>query len=131
MAAYFLADVHEVTDPEKMESYRAGVFSTVAQYGGRYLTVGGRFDLLEGDWKPVFPVMIEFPSLQQAHRWYGSEEYRELKAIRLAATRGSAVLIEGTESAAAAAAAKLPSRPMNRKVCPLQVLASCTGSISL
>jgi uncharacterized protein (DUF1330 family) len=42
-------------------------------------------------------VLIEFPSLKQAHRWYNSEEYRELKELRLAATRGYAVFIEGAE----------------------------------
>jgi uncharacterized protein (DUF1330 family) len=48
-----------------MEKYRAGVFSTVAQYGGRYLTVGGKCDVVEGDWRPVFPVIIEFPVLSR------------------------------------------------------------------
>ena len=96
MPAYCFFDVLEVTDPEKLEKYREGVFSTVEQYGGRYLTVGGRCDVVEGQWRPVFPVLVEFPSLEQAHRWYDSEEYRELKALRLAATRGNAVFIEGT-----------------------------------
>jgi uncharacterized protein (DUF1330 family) len=41
-------------------------------------------------------VLIEFPDLETAHRWYDSEEYRELKALRLAATKGNAVFIEGT-----------------------------------
>jgi uncharacterized protein (DUF1330 family) len=96
MAAYCFFDVHEITAPEKMDRYREGVLSTVEQYGGRYLTVGGKFDVVEGDWQPVFPVIIEFPSLEQAHRWYDSEEYRDLKALRLEATRGNAVFIEGT-----------------------------------
>jgi len=97
MSAYFLFDVLEVTDQEKMEEYRGGVLSTVERYGGRYLTVGGKCDVVEGDWKPVFPVIIEFPSLEQAHRWYDSDEYRDLKALRLSATIGNAVIIEGTE----------------------------------
>lgn len=97
MAAYYFLDVLEITDPGKMETYRAGVFPVVELYGGRYLTVGGRVDAAEGDWRPAFPVIIEFPSLEQAHRWYDSEEYRELKALRLAATRGYAAFIEGAE----------------------------------
>jgi uncharacterized protein (DUF1330 family) len=96
MPAYCLFDVLEVIDPDKMEQYRDGVFATVEHYGGRYLTVGGRSDVVEGEWQPVFPVLIEFPSLEQAHRWYDAEEYRDLKALRLAATRGNAVFIEGT-----------------------------------
>ena len=73
-------DVHEITDPETMEKDRGVASSTVAQHGGGCLTVGGKCDVVEGDWQPVFPVIIEFPSLGQAHRWDDSEEYRELKA---------------------------------------------------
>jgi uncharacterized protein (DUF1330 family) len=39
--------------------------------------------------------MIEFPSLDRAHQWYASDEYRELKALRLSAVRSNAVFIEG------------------------------------
>ncbi len=95
MAAYCFFDVLEITDEVKMEQYRAGVFATVEQYGGRYLVIGGKTDLVEGGWRPVFPVLIEFPNLEQAHRWYDSDEYRPLKDLRLAATRGNAVFIEG------------------------------------
>lgn len=95
MPAYYFLDVLEVTDPAKLERYREGVLATVEQYGGRYLTVGGQAEVVEGDWQPVFPVFIKFPNLEQAHRWYDAEEYRELKALRLAATKGNAVFIEG------------------------------------
>jgi len=69
MPAYCFFDVVEVTDPAKLATYREGVLVTVERYGGRYLTVGGRCDVVEGEWQPVFPVLIEFPSLEQAHRW--------------------------------------------------------------
>ncbi|HEX4948468.1 MAG TPA: DUF1330 domain-containing protein [Blastocatellia bacterium] len=95
MSAYFFLDVLEITDPARMEQYRDGVLATVEQFGGRYLTVGGKTEMVEGNWQPVFPVIIEFPNLEQARRWYDSEEYRELKNLRLAATKGNAVLIEG------------------------------------
>jgi uncharacterized protein (DUF1330 family) len=97
MSAYCFFDVLEVVDPAKLEQYRDGVLATVERHGGRYLTVGGRCDVVEGEWRPVFPVLIEFPSLEQAHAWYDSEEYRALKALRLAATKGNAVFIEGNE----------------------------------
>ena len=96
MPAYYFLDVLEITDPEKMEKYRDGVLATVEHYGGRYLTVGGRCDVVEGEWQPVFPVLIEFPSLEQARSWYDAEEYRELKKMRLEATRGNGVFIEGS-----------------------------------
>ena len=67
----------------------------MAQYGGRYLIAGGKCDVVEGTWRPTFPVMLEFPSLEQAHRWYNSPEYRPLLELRLQGARGHAVFIEG------------------------------------
>jgi uncharacterized protein (DUF1330 family) len=95
MSAYFLLDISAITDEAKMEEYRRGVFSTVEQYRGRYLIIGGKQKSLEGDWQPAFPVLIEFENLKQADRWYNSDEYRDLLKLRLEATEGSCVLIDG------------------------------------
>jgi uncharacterized protein (DUF1330 family) len=95
MSAYCLFDNLEVHDVSKLETYKSRVAAVVQQYGGRYVVLGGKVDLMEGTWRPTFPVMIEFPSLDQAHRWYDSREYRELKELRLSAGRFNAVFIEG------------------------------------
>lgn len=95
MAAYFLFDNLEVIDAAKLEEYKARVAPLVERHGGRYVVLGGKVDLVEGQWRPTFPVMIEFPSLERAHQWYSSSEYREVKALRLAAVRSNAVLMEG------------------------------------
>jgi ubiquinone/menaquinone biosynthesis C-methylase UbiE/uncharacterized protein (DUF1330 family) len=95
MSAYCFFDVREITDHAKVEQYLAGVFATVAQYGGRYLVLGGKFDLVEGDWQPVYPVIVEFADGDQAQRWYSSPEYEPLKALRVAGTRSNAVFFEG------------------------------------
>ena len=95
MPAYCLFDIIEVTDPEKMEVYRQQVIPTVEAYQGRYIAVGGPFEVIEGNWQPTFPVMIEFPDLEQAHHWYNSEVYRELKALRLSAVKSNAVFVQG------------------------------------
>jgi uncharacterized protein (DUF1330 family) len=95
MAGYFLIDILEVSDAAKMEEYKKGVGAIVEKFGGRYLVVGGQADVVEGTWHPTFPVLIQFGSTEQARRWYDSEEYRELKALRLAASKGNAVFLEG------------------------------------
>lgn len=95
MSGYCFFDVREITDAEKVEQYRPRVGATVAQYGGRYLVLGGKHDAVEGDWRPGFAVLVEFPSLEQAYRWYESAEYRPLKALRVAGTRSNAVFFEG------------------------------------
>lgn len=98
MAAYCFFDVRVVTDPEKMDQYRSGVLATVQRYGGKYLVVGGKCEAVEGSWCPVSPVLIKFSNLEQAHRWYNSDEYKDLKGLRLSATEGDAVFMESEPS---------------------------------
>jgi uncharacterized protein (DUF1330 family) len=95
MAGYFLVDILEVTAPAKMAEYRKRINAIVEKFGGKYLVAGGQPEVVEGSWRPTFPVLIQFASLEQAHRWYDSEDYRELKAMRLAATKGNAVFLPG------------------------------------
>lgn len=97
MSAYCFVDVLRIKDIAKMEEYKRQVGPVVKKFGGRYLVAGGKCDVAEGQWRPTHPVIIEFPSLEQAHRWYDSEEYRDLKALRLAATEGTLVFIDGVK----------------------------------
>jgi uncharacterized protein (DUF1330 family) len=94
MPAYLIVD-NEVTDPAGFEEYRKQVPTTVEKYGGKFLVRGGQIQPLEGDWKPTRIVVTEFPSIEQARRWYDSEEYRTLKILRSRSARGSVVLVEG------------------------------------
>jgi len=82
-------------DPTGFEEYRKQVPGTVEKYGGKFLVRGGQVQTLEGDWKPRRIVVTEFPSIEQARRWYDSEEYRALRALRSRTARGSVVLVEG------------------------------------
>lgn len=94
MPAYCIVDL-EVTDPAGFDAYRQQVPATIAQYGGRYVVRGGQYDTLEGDWHPQRIVVIEFPTVEQAKKWYNSEEYRDPKALRLRSAKSRIVLVEG------------------------------------
>ncbi len=96
MAAYFIADL-DVTDPKGIEEYRQGVPATIAKYGGRYLVRGGASTKLEGQWEPKRLVVLEFPTMEQAKRWYESPDYRELKALRFKTAKTNLVLVEGVQ----------------------------------
>jgi len=87
----------DVQDPEKFEEYRALVPATIAQYGGEYLVRGGQFEKLEGAEPLGRMVVLKFPSYAQAKAWYDSEEYKGPKAMRHAASRANAILVEGVE----------------------------------
>lgn len=95
MAAYALFDNLDVLDPEGLQEYKDRVQEVVALFGGRYVVLGGEVERVEGDWQPVFPVMIEFADLETARRWYHSEEYAELRTLRLASVRCNGVLVAG------------------------------------
>jgi uncharacterized protein (DUF1330 family) len=94
MAAYFVVDI-DVHDSPGLEEYRRLVPGTIAKYGGRFIVRGGAFRVQEGSWQPKRLVLLEFPSTEQAKRWYDSEEYRPLKAMRLKASTSNLVLVDG------------------------------------
>ena len=94
MAAYLIGDVNW-KDPVAYEEYKKAVPASIEKYGGRFIVRGGRHEILEGDWKPTRFVVLEFPSMEQAKRWYESEEYRPLKSIGLMSAARNLVLVEG------------------------------------
>lgn len=94
MPAYVIGEI-EVTDPAAYEDYRKQVLPVVTQYGGRFLVRGGTVEALEGGWSPKRVVALEFPSLEQARKWYRSAEYAPLIALRQKASRGKLILVEG------------------------------------
>ena len=94
MAAYVIGEI-EVTDPAAYEDYRKQVLAVVAKYGGRFLVRGGKVEPLEGGWAPKRVVALEFPTMEQAHKWYQSAEYGPLIALRQKASRGKLLLVEG------------------------------------
>jgi uncharacterized protein (DUF1330 family) len=94
MAAYLIANV-DVKDAVGYERYRQLVPPTIEKYGGKYLARGGRAEQLEGQWGPKRVVVLEFESVEQAKRWYASEEYREAKAIRVKTAATDVIVVEG------------------------------------
>ena len=94
MKAYLIAEI-DVTDPAIFEEYRKRVPATIEQYGGKYIVRGGSVEALEGGWSPKRVVVLEFPSLEQARKWYRSPEYTPLIALRQKGARGKVVLVEG------------------------------------
>lgn len=94
MVAYFINDM-EVQDPTLLEEYKKLSPATVAQYGGRFLARGGRLEVLEGSWSPKRLVILEFPSVEQAKKWFDSPEYAPARKLRQQASRSNIVVVEG------------------------------------
>jgi len=94
MAAYFIVDV-DVKNPQAYEGYKQAAAASIAQYGGRFLVRGGKHQVLEGAWHPTRLVVLEFPSMDAAKRWYDSAEYGAVKSIRLEHAVSDMVLVDG------------------------------------
>jgi uncharacterized protein (DUF1330 family) len=94
MAAYIIVDV-DVKDAKAYEAYKQPAAASIAQYGGKYLVRGGKHEVLEGSWHPTRLVVLEFPSVEAAKRWYESEEYRKVMPIRHRHAVGHMVLVDG------------------------------------
>jgi Uncharacterized conserved protein len=94
MSAYVIGEI-EVTDAAVYEDYRKQVAATVQNHGGRFVVRGGKVEALEGGWAPKRLVVLEFPSMEQAQKWYRSSEYAPLITLRQRASRGKLILVEG------------------------------------
>ena len=94
MSAYVIGDI-EVTDPAAYEEYRKQVLAVVTKYGGKFIVRGGKIDAREGGWTPKRIVVVEFPSLAQAQKWYDSPEYAPLIKLRQKASNSRLVIVEG------------------------------------
>ena len=94
MPAYVVAEV-EILNPEGYKAYSQQVPATIEQYGGRFLVRGGKAKPLEGEWPEVRRVIIEFPDVEAARRWWNSTEYAKPKELRCANSNGRLILIEG------------------------------------
>ena len=94
MSAYVIGEI-DVTDPAAYDDYRKQVLATIEKYGGRFAVRGGAVEPLEGGWNPKRIVVVQFPSIDQARKWYRSPEYAPLIKLRQKASKGKLVLVEG------------------------------------
>ena len=93
--AYWIARV-DVHDPETYKSYVETAKPAFERYKAKFLCRGGKTVVLEGQAR-ARNVIIEFPSLQDAHDCYHSPEYTAARAFRDKAGQGEFILVEGAE----------------------------------
>ena len=95
MAAYIMATIDNVTDPDKMAQYRDLAAKATEKAGGKYIARGGETTPLEGGWEPGRAVILEFPSMEAAKAWYHSPEYQEAFRTREGAADFKILAVEG------------------------------------
>ena len=94
MPAYLVAQI-DVHDPAGFEEYRAQVAPVVEAHGGRYMVRTDQLVTLEGAEPRGRLVILEFPSMDAAQRFYGSADYAPLLRRRQASAASDIMLAEG------------------------------------
>ena len=101
MPAYLMATVRSVNQRRGMEEYWSRAGATFEGSGARPLAVYTPFDLMEGSGPVEGVVLIEFPDMAAAKRWYQSPAYQAVKQHRLGAADIEVGLVDGGVVAAA------------------------------
>lgn len=96
MPAYVIANL-DVTDPEAFAAYVAAAPATVEAHGGEYLARGGASELWEGDLSVKRVILVRFPSVEAARSWYHSDEYAQLRELRMRAAQGPLIITAGVD----------------------------------
>ncbi|MGH9134303.1 MAG: DUF1330 domain-containing protein [Ilumatobacteraceae bacterium] len=94
MAAYFIVNSH-ITDPDGLARYRAAVDPSFEGRDVKILVSTDDATTIEGTPAGERAVVLEFPDREAALAWYNSAEYRDVIGMRLAATEGFAILVDG------------------------------------
>jgi uncharacterized protein (DUF1330 family) len=91
VTAYFITDVAWKDDAARQQ-YVASFGATLRPYGGRIL-LAGPAEHVEGDWHPARIVVLEFDKVEQAHAWYNSPEYADVRVFRHQGADSKMVLV--------------------------------------
>jgi uncharacterized protein (DUF1330 family) len=99
MPGYLIANL-DIRDTALFQKYRDQVAPLIKRFGGRYLVRGGELRSVEGALPVKRLIVLEFPSLAEAQRFYDSDEYRPILQLRLDSCVSDVVLVEGYSEAA-------------------------------
>jgi uncharacterized protein (DUF1330 family) len=98
MSAYVIGQV-TVHDSAEYEKYLAGFMDAFAPFDGHVLVAANDVDVLEGTWPRARTVVLEFPSMEHAQRWYKSPAYQSIAQHRFKAATSNIILAHGFETA--------------------------------
>jgi len=94
MSAYAVGLLRDARMGEDLVDYLEHIDETLAPHGGRFIIHGAQPEVLEGEWDDDL-IVIEFPTLEAARRWYYSPNYQWLLPLRIANSSGTVALLEG------------------------------------
>ena len=81
-----------IPKPEALD-YLENVEATFIPYGGKWLALDAPVEALEGAW-PGSVVLMEFPDMDTAKKWYSSPAYQEILHLRTDNTIDDLILVD-------------------------------------
>ncbi|MFZ6672593.1 DUF1330 domain-containing protein [Undibacterium sp. Xuan67W] len=99
MSEVFVVAEIRITNPKSYADYLPLSTASVEKFGGEFLVRGGRRVQKEGSdelhgsqWRTV---IVRFPDVDTASRWYDSQDYETARTIRIANSDGRLFFVEG------------------------------------
>jgi uncharacterized protein (DUF1330 family) len=96
MSAYIVFH-NRIHDAEKNREYTSLAGQTLTPYHAEILIFSDHSEVIEGATPLPRTVVIRFDSRESAMAWYSSPAYLKVRPLRLEATEGYAVLVEGQQ----------------------------------
>ena len=94
MSAYAIGHLEQIDMGADIVQYVQKIDATLAPFNGRFLIHGDPLEVLEGDLEGDI-IVIEFPDIDHARRWYASPPYQAILPLRTANSKGTVFLVSG------------------------------------
>jgi len=79
---YVIVNIKQVKDREAFQQYADQVAVLIPKFGGRYLVSEKSPEVHEGEFPYARIVIAEYPTMEDARRWYLSAEYQAIIPTR-------------------------------------------------
>ncbi len=94
MPAYAVAIISVTRQNDEIRAYLEQIDSTLQPFAGHFIIHGGPYLSLESE--PAGDlIVVEFPDMDHASRWYDSPAYQAIKPLRAANSVGTVFLVQG------------------------------------
>jgi uncharacterized protein (DUF1330 family) len=94
MSAYFLIH-NRIHNAEKFQEYIPKAFETMKAYNPEILILDENSQVIEGSTNLPRTILIKFDSRDAMMSWYNSPDYQKVLPLRLEATEGFSMLLDG------------------------------------
>lgn len=95
MAKGYVLFSETINDQEGYDAYLQKALPTVFASGGRPIVAQDGPETIEGNWQASRIVVLEFESVDAAHKWYKSPAYQAVIGERQRSADAMAVIVSG------------------------------------